>query len=105
MLKLAQEQGGQAVARFPRAWRWFRRRSSSEAAALLTDLHVLKYHQAIQTVWRTGHDDWRLATITGDENREPDPVLLWRPVTHSPFNAQRFKGPMAEIPKPAECFA
>ena len=69
---------------------------------LLTDLHVLKYHQAIQTVWRAGHDDWRMATITGDENREPDPVLLWRPVTHSPFNAQRFKGPLAEIPKPAD---
>ena len=71
---------------------------------LLTDWHVLKYHQAIQTVWRAGHDDWRLATITGDENREPDPVLLWRPVTHSPFNAQRFKGPLAEIPKPADVF-
>ena len=36
---------------------------------LLTDWHVLKYHQAIQTVWRAGHDDWRLATITG--RREP----------------------------------
>jgi lysophospholipase L1-like esterase len=71
---------------------------------LLTDWHVLKYHQAIQTVWRAGHDDWRLATITGDENREPDPVLLWRPVTHSPFNAQRFKGPMAKIPKPGDMF-
>ncbi len=71
---------------------------------VLTDLRVLKYHQAIQTVWRAGHDDWRLATITGDENREPDPVLLWRPVTHSPFNAQRFKGPMAELPKPADVF-
>jgi lysophospholipase L1-like esterase len=70
----------------------------------LTDLHVLKYHQAIQTVWRAGHDDWRMATITGDENREPDPVLLWRPVTHSPFNAQRFKGPVAEIPKPADVY-
>jgi lysophospholipase L1-like esterase len=71
---------------------------------LLTDRHMLKYHQAIQTVWRAGHDDWRLATITGDENREPDPVLLWRPVTHSPFNAQRFKGPLAEIPKPAQVY-
>jgi lysophospholipase L1-like esterase len=71
---------------------------------VLTDLHVLKYHQAIQTVWRAGHDDWRMATITGDENREPDPVLLWRPVTHSPFNAQRFKGPVAEIPKPADVY-
>jgi lysophospholipase L1-like esterase len=71
---------------------------------LLSDWHLLKYHQPIQTVWRAGHDDWRLATITGDENREPDPVLLWRPVKHSPFNAQRFKGPLAEIPKPAGAF-
>jgi lysophospholipase L1-like esterase len=71
---------------------------------LLTDWRVLKYHQAIQTVWRAGHDDWRLATITGDENREPDPVLLWRPAPHSPFNAQRFKGPIAEIPKPADVY-
>jgi lysophospholipase L1-like esterase len=71
---------------------------------LLTDWHLLKYHQAIQTVWRAGHDDWRLATITGDENREPDPVLLWRPVTHTPFNAQRFKGPLAEVPKPRDVF-
>jgi lysophospholipase L1-like esterase len=31
-------------------------------------------------------------------------VLLWRPVTHGPFNAQRFKGPLAEIPKPAGVF-
>ena len=50
---------------------------------ILTGLRVLKYHQAIQTVWRSGHDDWRLATITGDENREPDPVLLWRPVAQA----------------------
>ncbi len=69
-----------------------------------TELRVLKYHQAIQTVWRSGHDDWRLATITGDENREPDPVLLWRPAAHKPFNAQRMKGPLAALPKPANVF-
>ena len=51
-----------------------------------------------------GHDDWRMATITGDENREPDPVLLWRPMPHSPFNAQRFKGPLAVVPKPADLY-
>jgi lysophospholipase L1-like esterase len=67
---------------------------------ILTDLDVLKYHQGIQTVWRSGHDDWRLATITGDQDREPDPVLLWRPAAHKPFNSQRFKGPLAENPKP-----
>ena len=69
---------------------------------LLTDLHVLRYHQGIQTVWRSGHDDWRLATITGDPVREPDPILLWRPAAHKPFNSQRFKGPLAADPKPRD---
>lgn len=68
----------------------------------LTWAHVLEYHQAIQTAWRSGADDWRLATITGDENREPDPVLLWRPVARKPFTYQRFKGPVAKLPKPAD---
>jgi lysophospholipase L1-like esterase len=72
------------------------------ACRVLTDLRVLSYHRPIQTVWRSGHDDWRLATITGDENREPDPVLLWRPADHKPYNAQRFKGPLAQLPKPAD---
>jgi len=69
---------------------------------VLTELHILKYHKAIETVWRPGHDDWRLATITGDESREPDPVLLRRPVPRPPFTSQRFKGPLAEVPKPAK---
>jgi lysophospholipase L1-like esterase len=69
---------------------------------LLTDLHVLNYHRGIQTVWRSGRDDWRLATITGDQDREPDPILLWRPAAHKPFNSQRFKGPLTENPKPAD---
>ncbi len=68
---------------------------------VLTDTHILKYHTGIETVWRSGHDDWRLATITGDEHREPDPVLLWRPVAQKPYNAQRFKGPIVKNPKPA----
>jgi lysophospholipase L1-like esterase len=67
---------------------------------VLTEAGVLKYHRAIQTVKQPGNDDWRLATITGDETREPDPILLWRPVPHRPFNSQRFKGPLAQVPKP-----
>jgi lysophospholipase L1-like esterase len=69
-------------------------------ARVLSGLGILKYHQAIQTVWRSGHDDWRLATITGDDHREPDPVLLWRPVARKPFNSDRFKGPEILDPKP-----
>ncbi len=72
------------------------------ACRFLTWAHVLEYHQAIQTVWRSGADDWRLATITGDENREPDPVLLWWPVARKPFTSQRFKGPLAKVPKPPD---
>jgi lysophospholipase L1-like esterase len=75
---------------------------AERACRALTELQVLKYHKAIQTVWRPGHDDWRLATITGDEFREPDPVLFWRPVPRKPFNAQRFKGPLAQVPKPPD---
>lgn len=71
------------------------------ASRVLTDLGILKYHRAIQTVWRAGDDDWRMATITGDENREPDPILLWRPVARKPFSSQRFKGPVVAVPKPA----
>ena len=31
-------------------------------------------------------------------------MLLWRPVTHGPFNSQRFKGPLAELPKPPDVY-
>jgi len=69
---------------------------------ILTEIDVLKYHQPIQTVWRPGPDDWRLPMITGDANREPDPVLLWHPVARKPFTSQRFKGPLAQVPKPPD---
>jgi lysophospholipase L1-like esterase len=67
----------------------------------LTDLGVLSYHEPIRTVWRAGHDEWRLATITASRVQEPDPVLLWRPAPRKPFNRQRFKGPEVVIPKPS----
>ena len=66
----------------------------------LTNHGLLRYHQPIETVWKAGHDDWRTATITADIYHETDPVLLWRPVPSRPYNAQRFKGPIASIPKP-----
>jgi lysophospholipase L1-like esterase len=67
----------------------------------LTNWRVLRYHRPIETVWKAGADDWRVATITADECREPDPVLLWRPMAHKPYNSQRFKGPLLSTPKPA----
>jgi lysophospholipase L1-like esterase len=58
----------------------------------------------MRTVWTQGTDDWRLAHITGDEYREPDPVLLWKPMPRPPYNKQRFKGPVMAVPKPPGVF-
>jgi lysophospholipase L1-like esterase len=77
---------------------------AERACRVLTEIQALNFHKPLQTVWRAGHDDWRLAMITGDENREPDPVLLWRPVDRKPFTPQRFKGPLAQVPKPPDVF-
>jgi lysophospholipase L1-like esterase len=71
------------------------------ACRVLTDAQVLRYQCGIETVNRSGSDDWRMATITGAEAHEPDPVLLWRPAARKPFNAQRFKGSLVEVPKPS----
>lgn len=51
-----------------------------------------------------GTEDWRLAHVVGDELREFDPVLLWRSIPAPPYNAQRFKGPLVALPKPANTF-
>ncbi len=67
---------------------------------VLSDRGWVRYHRPLETVWRGSGDDWRRAMITGDENREPDPVLLWRPVDHKPFSSQRFKSPLVKVPKP-----
>ncbi len=55
----------------------------------------------LQTARLEGIADWRRAHIMGDTYREPDPVLLWRPVDREPYTAQRFKGPVVKIPKPS----
>lgn len=46
-------------------------------------------------------EDWRFVHVMSDDYREPDPVLLWRPVARSPYGSQRFKGPDVRVPKPA----
>jgi lysophospholipase L1-like esterase len=46
-------------------------------------------------------EDWRLVHVMSDDYREPDPVLLWRPVARAPYGRQRFKGPDLRTPKPA----
>jgi lysophospholipase L1-like esterase len=73
-----------------------------QACRVLTDLKVIGYQRGIETVNQSRSDDWRMATITGAEAHEPDPVLLWRHAPTKPFSAQRFKGPLIEVPKPPE---
>ena len=49
----------------------------------------LPYHAPMVTMLPDGREDWRLAHITSDVFREPDPVLLWRPVASYPYNSHR----------------
>ena len=73
-------------------------------ARVLVGLGVVDYWRPMKTVWIQGTEDWRLNHITGDDLREPDPELFWKPVAHSPYNAQRFKGPLMAVPKPQGVF-
>lgn len=70
------------------------------AAKTLVDLGWLSVYSPMRTLLPAGTADWRLAHITADRHREPDPVLLWRPRDRPPYNAQRMKGPLAATPKP-----
>jgi lysophospholipase L1-like esterase len=74
------------------------------AARVLVRFGVVHYWHPMNTVWIEGTDDWRLNHITADNLREPDPVLFWKPVARSPYNSQRFKGPVMAAPKPPEVF-
>ena len=73
-------------------------------ARVLVRLGIVDYWRPMKTVWIEGTDDWRLNHITGDSLREPDPELFWKPVARSPYNQQRFKGPLMAVPKPREVF-
>jgi len=61
-------------------------------------------YRAMETLVPEGTDDYRAAHITADRRREPDPVLWWRPKAQPPYTAQRMKGPLATVPKPAGTF-
>ncbi len=67
-------------------------------------LHLLADDPPMVTVLPPGTDDWRLAHITADRHRRPDPLLWWRPVAAPPYNRQGFKGPEVAIPKPPGAF-
>jgi lysophospholipase L1-like esterase len=74
------------------------------AARVLTYFRIVQFWKPIQTVWIEGTEDYRLAHLTLDDYREPDPLLIWKPVPRPPYNAQRFKGPLMAVPKPAGVF-
>lgn len=70
-------------------------------ARAMVALGWLETYSPMRTLLPAGTADWRFAHITADRHREPDPVLLWRPRPRPPYNAQRMKGPVATLPKPA----
>lgn len=65
-------------------------------AQILTRLDVLETDSPMITMLPEGSHDWRLAHITADRYREPDPILFWRPVDHKPYTKQRFRGPVIQ---------
>ena len=70
----------------------------------LTRTHVVDVYSPMLTQVPTGTEDWRVAHITADEHRVPDPVLWWRPIDRSPYNSLRMKGPEVTEEKPAKVF-
>ncbi len=73
-------------------------------AELLVRTGLAEPYDAMTTMVRPGSEDFRMAHVTADEFRVPDPVLLWRPVDRWPYSSQQLKGPVAETPKPAGVF-
>lgn len=73
-------------------------------AQVMTRNDLLPYRVPMRTMLPGGMEDWRLAHITADRFREPDPVLLWRPAPRTPYNTHRLKGPEPAVPKPPGVF-
>ena len=73
---------------------------------ILVRTGVVEPYNAMQTMVLPGAGvaDYRMAHITADKFRIPDPVLLWRPIDRWPYTSQRLKGPVAELPKPEGTF-
>lgn len=58
----------------------------------MVQVGVIQTINPLQTVYKGG-EDWRQVHILANHLREPDPVLLWRPVPRPPYNSQRLRGP------------
>lgn len=71
------------------------------AGQIATRTGMVEPYSAMRTQLPKGVGDFRKFHITADKYREYDPELLWRPVDEWPYNRQRMKGPVAEMPKPA----
>lgn len=71
---------------------------------VLTRTGWVKAHPGMTTLLPQGVADFRQFHITADKYRIPDPLLLWRPVDHWPYNSQHMKGTVAELPKPPRVF-
>jgi lysophospholipase L1-like esterase len=92
--------------------RWLQRGALAGLAALATlaalealataavMIGVAEPYVPTETRLAGGTEDWRLVHVMSDDYREPDPVLLWRPVPRSPYGRQRFRGPDVAVPKP-----
>ena len=73
-------------------------------AQFLVRTHLVETYSPMLTQLPPGTEDWRVAHITADEFREPDPVLWWKPKAGPPYNSQRMKGPVVSLDKPAGVF-
>lgn len=72
------------------------------AATIAVKLGAARRYVPTVTRLAVQTEDWRLALIMSDDYREPDPLLLWRPVPRPPYGRQRFKGPDVLVPKPSD---
>ena len=51
----------------------------------LSRVGIVEPYNAMKTMVVRGAEDFRMAHITADKYRIPDPVLLWRPIDHWPY--------------------
>lgn len=72
------------------------------AASSAVRAGVARRYTPTETSLAQTTEDWRLTHVMSDDFREPDPVLLWRPVARAPYSSQRFRGPEVALAKPAE---
>lgn len=63
---------------------------------------VFSRTQPLITVLVDGTEDYRGYHMVGDPYHVPDPDLGWAPCDGPPFNKQKMRGPIIEVPKPKD---